>query len=39
MTFNWLQFGMITLCGAALVHWAAIAYAPELIMDLSLIHI
>lgn len=33
MTSNWLKFGMITLCGAALVHWAAIAYAPELIMD------
>ena len=33
MTSNWLKFGVFTLCGAALVHWAAIAYAPELIMD------
>ncbi len=32
MTSKWLKFGVITLCGAALVHWAAIAYAPELIM-------
>jgi uncharacterized membrane protein len=33
MTSKWLKFGVLTLCGAALVHWAAIAYAPELIMD------
>lgn len=33
MTSKWLKFGVLTLCGAALVHWAAITCAPELIMD------
>ena len=32
MISKWLKFGVLTLCGAALVHWAAIAYAPEVIM-------
>ena len=32
MTLRWLKWGAFTLALAGLIHWAAIAYAPSLIM-------
>jgi uncharacterized membrane protein len=30
---SWLKWGAITLVLAAIIHWAAVAYAPDLIMS------